>query len=317
MTPLVSILIPAFNASSSIAETLDSALSQTHPRCEIIVVDDGSRDETLIQAKKFSERGVQVVSQKNSGAAAARNHALRLSRGEFIQYLDADDLLAPDKIAIQLTRAKSEKPDTLLTARWGRFTDDPAKIYFHNENPLFADLSPRDFMLLHATYDCMMHPAAWLVPRSISDATGPWDEQLSLNDDGDYFTRAVTHAEHIAWCPDALSYYRSELSGSLSSQRSRKHLESAHRVVLNTAQHMLSTEDTSEYRSAIADLFQRFAYDYYPAAPDLIADVEKRARDLGGATYSPRGGKFFQLARHLIGWKLARRLQVMTGRFSA
>ena len=91
MTPLVSILIPAFNAQEWIAETIQSALRQTWPRKEIIVLDDGSADETLVVARRFESDEVRVISQPNQGAAAARNQALALSRGDYIQWLDADD----------------------------------------------------------------------------------------------------------------------------------------------------------------------------------------------------------------------------------
>ena len=102
MKPLVSILIPAYNAEEWIADTIQSAIAQTWPRKEIIVVDDGSRDRTAEVARRFASKEVAVVSTENQGAAAARNHALQLSQGDYIQWLDADDLLAPDKIERQL-----------------------------------------------------------------------------------------------------------------------------------------------------------------------------------------------------------------------
>src|SRR2546425_6261438 len=102
MQPLVSILIPAYNAEPWIADTIRSALAQTWPRKEIIVVDDGSRDQTLSIARQFASKNVSVVTQENQGASAARNRALALSQGKFIQWLDADDLIAPDKIAKQV-----------------------------------------------------------------------------------------------------------------------------------------------------------------------------------------------------------------------
>src|SRR2546425_12187113 len=102
MGPLVSILIPAFNARATIAETLASAIHQTWRRKEIIVVDDGSRDDTRPIVEAFARDGVRVVTQENQGAAAARNKALSLSSGDYIQWLDADDLLALDKVAAQM-----------------------------------------------------------------------------------------------------------------------------------------------------------------------------------------------------------------------
>ena len=100
--PLVSILIPAYNAQEWLAQTLKSAIAQSWPHKEIIVVDDGSTDKTVAIARQFESDQVRVFRQENEGAAAARNKAFALSQGEYIQWLDADDLLAPDKIAKQL-----------------------------------------------------------------------------------------------------------------------------------------------------------------------------------------------------------------------
>ncbi len=102
MKPLVSILIPAFNSEQWIADTIQSALGQTWPRKEIIIVDDGSTDQTLAIARRFASDVVSVTTQPNQGAAATRNKAFSLSHGDYIQWLDADDLLAPDKIAKQM-----------------------------------------------------------------------------------------------------------------------------------------------------------------------------------------------------------------------
>src|ERR1700758_5505261 len=102
MKPLVSILIPAYNAEEWIADTIRSAIHQTWPHKEIIVVDDGSKDRTAEVARNFAPNEVTVVSKENEGAAATRNRALQICRGEYIQWLDADDLLSHDKIERQL-----------------------------------------------------------------------------------------------------------------------------------------------------------------------------------------------------------------------
>ena len=95
MQPLVSILIPAYNAGPLLADTVRSALAQSWPRKEIILVDDGSKDDTLAVAKQFESAEVKVVTQANQGAAATRNRAFYLAQGDYIQWLDADDLLSP------------------------------------------------------------------------------------------------------------------------------------------------------------------------------------------------------------------------------
>lgn len=313
--PLVSILIPSHNAARWLAATLDSALAQTWPHKEIILINDGSTDDSLAVARGFESRGVTIIDQPNRGASAARNAALRVARGDWLQFLDADDMLHPDKISRQLERLAAAPAGTVASGRWGRFTDDPSRTLFPAANPLFADLAPRNWLLAYARTDCMMHPAAWLVPRPVAEAAGPWDERLNLNDDGEYFTRVVGCASRILWCDDAISHYRSCLPGSLSGQRSRRHLESAYLALQLIVAHLLRHEDSPAFRAASADLCQRFAYDYYPAAPDLVAAAERRARDLGGATFQPLGGRGFQMLCSLIGWKFARRLQHFAGRF--
>jgi len=315
--PLVSILIPCRNAGPHIAATLESAFAQTWPACEVVLVDDGSTDESLASARRFESRGLRIISQSNRGAAAARNAALRAARGAWIQFLDADDLLHPEKIARQMAAAADAPAGTVFTARWGRFTDDPTRVSYPPGNPLFADLAPGAFLQAWASHDCMMHPAAWLVSRALADAAGPWDERLSLNDDGEYFTRIVGAATAVRWCGDAVSFYRSGLADSLSAQRSRRHLDSAFRALRLITGHMLRLEDSAAMRRAAADLCQRFAYDYYPAAPDLVGTAEDLARDFGGSDLPPLGGRGFQLARRMLGWKAARRLQIACGRFPA
>src|SRR5689334_12629004 len=92
--PRVSILVPCYNAARWLPATLASALAQTESSIEVIVVDDGSTDESLAVARSYESRGVRVFSQRNAGASAARNRAMREARGEFLQFLDADDLLS-------------------------------------------------------------------------------------------------------------------------------------------------------------------------------------------------------------------------------
>src|SRR5215469_10459942 len=122
MQPLVSILIPAYNAEEWIADTIQSAIAQTWQRKEIIVVDDGSSDRTAEVARRFVSKEVAIISTENQGAAAARNHAFQLSQGNYIQWLDADDLLSPDKIEHQLVALREVSNDRmLLSCPWGNF----------------------------------------------------------------------------------------------------------------------------------------------------------------------------------------------------
>ena len=140
MNPLVSILIPCHNAAPWLAETLESALAQTWQNLEIIVVDDGSTDESLSVAQQFNQRNLQIIPQHNQGAAAARNRALEAAQGEVIQYLDADDMLAPDKIEQQMAMLQAH-PNCLISGAWTRFHRHYEDAVFTPE-PLWQDLEP-------------------------------------------------------------------------------------------------------------------------------------------------------------------------------
>ena len=190
MKPLVSILIPCYNAGRWLNATLESALAQTWPHTEIIVVNDGSRDDSLAIARSFEPRGVRVFDQPNGGQCAAFNRALREARGDFFEYLDADDLLAPDKLERQLTRLATLPADSVASGAWARFERDPAEAAFIPE-PVWRDLDPVEWLITSWEGGGMMHGAAWLVPRAVAERAGGWNEELSLINDFDYFARVL------------------------------------------------------------------------------------------------------------------------------
>jgi len=307
--PLVSILIPSYNAEPWIAETLTSALAQTWVNIEIIVVDDGSTDHTLAAARKFASTRVQVISQPNGGASAARNRALKAAQGNYIQYLDADDLLEPDKIERQLELLVNGNPDWIASGAWARFFDHPSRSQFVPQM-LWTDAAPVDWLVTAWTHHLMMHPAAWLVPRHISERAGPWDETLSLDDDGEYFSRVILASSMIKFCAAVKTYYRSGMAASLSGRRSPEALLSGYRSIELGCAHLLSQEDSARTRRTCAARYQRFIYEVYPAVPELMALAQAKVAALGGARAPVNGGPVFRLAASVVGWKLARRLQL-------
>jgi glycosyltransferase involved in cell wall biosynthesis len=308
MTPLVSILIPCYNARPWLAETLESALAQTWPAKEIIVVDDGSRDGSADVARTFAGRGVQVAVQENRGASAARNRAYRLAQGDFIQHLDADDLLAPDKIARQMSLAEKTGPEIALCGSWSRFTHTPADAKFIPQ-PLCVDAAPIDWMVAKFEQNAMMHPAAWLTPRALAERAGPWDESLTLDDDGEYFTRVVLAARAVRFCREAVSYYRSGVSGSLSGIKSERAWANAYRLMELSEQWLRAAEDSPRTRHACATAYQRYIYDSYPLAAAYRPRAAAKVAVLGGTDLQPPGGPKYRWARRLFGWRLAKRLQ--------
>jgi glycosyltransferase involved in cell wall biosynthesis len=310
MQQLVSILIPAYNAEFFIAETLDSALSQTWQNTEIIVVDDGSTDNTLMIAKQYESKGVKVISQgRNRGQTAALNRCLAASQGDFIQYLDADDILEPQKIEVQIRRLLKEPPGTLAIAPWARFYQNDlatAKFVPNNDWQDFDD--PIAWLVECWTGHGTMPPTSWLYPREIVEATGSWHESLTLNNDMEYFTRAVLASKKLVFCPEARWYYRSG-NPSLSGQRSEKALWSQYEVIRLSTERLFMIENTERTRYAAACYWQYFVFMAYPQTADLIKSAEKNIRTLGGCDLKPDGGSIFKIMRDIFGWKISLRLQ--------
>lgn len=314
MKPIVSILIPCYNAERWIAETLNSALAQTWQNTEIIVVNDGSGDHSVTIAREFESRGVKVISQHNRGASAARNRALQEAQGDFIQYLDADDLLAPDKIERQVQLLTDGNCEYLAAGEWARFYKTPSEALFISQ-PLWTDMSPTDWLACAWKGHWMMHPAAWLVPRRLAEMAGRWNDNLSLDDDGEYFSRVILASKGVKFCWGAKVYYRSGISASLSNSKSIAAYESTfHSLELRT-NHLLAKEDNRITRNACATTFQRFIYEVYPEVPDLRKKAEVKVQQLGGSDLKPCGGPMFQLLSHVVGWQQAKRIQKLAYRY--
>jgi glycosyltransferase involved in cell wall biosynthesis len=307
VTPSVSILIPCYNAAPWLAETLDSALAQTWPEKEIILVDDGSRDDSLAIARSYETRGVRVIKQTNRGASAARNRALQEARGDYLQFLDADDLLAPAKITHQMKLAGNIGSEHALCATWSRFTKSISDADFTPQR-LCTDSAPVDWVVEKFECNAMMHPAAWLIPRILADRAGPWVETRSPDDDGEYFIRVVLASKGVRFCREAISYYRSYLPDSLSRAKSDESWAASFGSLQLAEKNLRAAEDSSRTRHACATAFQRYIYESYPRARACRLHARKYVATLGGSDLEPEGGPKFQLARRLFGWRLARRL---------
>lgn len=299
----VSILIPCRNAAATLRQTLESALAQEGVEREVIVVDDGSTDGSLELAKEFEPRGVRVIEGPRINAAAARNRALEASRGEFIQYLDADDLLGANKIIRQIGVLEDDT-DCLATARWGRFRDSISDAVFANDDQLH-DWSPGEWLVHHCGRHQMMHPAAWLVPRSVIDKAGPWDGRLTLNDDGEYFARVVACSRGLRFSPGAETFYRTLPSSSLSKSRGCAAFRSLWLSRKLTGECLLQLESTAVSRQAVADMWQRFVFEVYPSVPRERSEALAMVAALGGSRLEPDFGPKARLLARLCGWRMA------------
>ena len=311
LTPLVSILIPAFNAQEWIADTLLSAIGQTWERKEIIVVDDGSTDDTLAIARGFEPQGVRVVTQANQGAAASRNKAFSLSKGDYIQWLDADDLLAPDKIAKQMeARRLCRSNMTLLSSAWGQFMYRAHRANFL-PTALWRDLSPTEWLVCKMGQNLHMQTATWLVSRELTHAAGPWDTRLLGDDDGEYFCRILLASDGVRFVPEAKVYYRTSGPTSLSYLGRAQHKLDAQWVSMQLhIGYLRSLENSQRVQVACLTYLQNWLIYFYPERPDIVEQAEAMAGNLGGRLRVPRLSWKYSWLAMVVGCRLTKRIQL-------
>lgn len=310
MKPLVSILMPCYNVETWLLQSVESALSQTWENIEIIIVNDGSTDGTLELAKSLNSPKIKVISQENKGQSAAENRAFLESQGDFIEYLDADDLLSPEKIEKQIQLLDREGSEFISACEWARFYKSPNEAKFIPES-VWADMSPVDWLIASWNGGGMMHGASWLIPRKVSERAGLWNESLSLINDFDYFSRVLLASKGVKFCWGAKSYYRSGNPNSLSGSKSNASIKSAFQSFEIGTSNLLANENSPRTRKVCANVVQRFIYEFYPDSHDLLIKAEAKVIELGGSDVKPVGSPLFMFMSNLMGWKLTKRFQNM------
>ncbi|MEL7585549.1 MAG: glycosyltransferase family 2 protein [Prolixibacteraceae bacterium] len=201
--PLVSVIIPVYNRESCLSDTLDNLVENKYRPIELILVNDGSKDNTLNVLKQFKENNetddfrINVLDQPNSGAPAARNNGYRHASGEYIQFLDSDDLVDPDKFNIQIKAMEKEDADFGLCDFKMIYRNDNDKvIYCSNAKGLKKVLKAR------GTFGC----GSPLLKKKLADAIS-WNVALKRHQDVDYFLKAALMAKKIAYVNQALYLY--------------------------------------------------------------------------------------------------------------
>ena len=309
MRQLVSILVPCYNAAPFIAAALDSALAQTWSEKEIIVVNDGSTDRSGEILESYRTRGVKVIHQENRGQCAANNRAFEECSGDYIKFFDADDLLAPRTVELQMERVAGNTTAVAL-CEWGRFYGNDLSTFKLELRPIWKDMDSIEWLVESwLEGGGMMQSALWLVPRDLLEKCGLWNEDLSLINDLEFVARMLSHASEVRFAPGARLYYRSGISGSLSGQKSDRAIQSAFHSLMLGTQHLLARRNDARARRSCATVLQKFVFDYYPEHAELCRLISTRANELGGSDRPPDGTPGFHALRRVVGWKLARRIE--------
>jgi glycosyltransferase involved in cell wall biosynthesis len=202
--PTVSVIIPAYNRADYIRETVESVLSQTYSDYEVIVINDGSTDQTEEALRPWIEDGsIRYVWQENQGEAASRNHAMRLAKGKYFAFLDSDDLFLPTKLEKQVAYLDAHPEVGLVHSSFIKFSENGPDLGFRDMSPLTGEIYPKILL----DWSRLIVPSTVMVRASVMADVGDFDPNIGWGPDQDMWHR-ITKKYPIGVIPEALSKYR-------------------------------------------------------------------------------------------------------------
>lgn len=204
--PLVSVIVPVYQAADTLVQTLDSIFSQDYPNMEVIAVNDGSPDNSfdILRAydshlSKSLQAKLTIMDQKNAGVSTARNYGVAQSTGRFIAFMDADDLWEPDKTLKQVQQLiEADDPDNSFSST---FTD----IFDH---PPGMERKLNGFCQALNGQDHFSNPSGWMLSRVLFDRIGGFDTVISAMEDQDFLTNLARYGAELLYVDEPLTWYR-------------------------------------------------------------------------------------------------------------
>jgi glycosyltransferase involved in cell wall biosynthesis len=207
----ISVIIPTYNVENFILETIESVIQQTFSDFEIIVINDGSTDRTLELLNTIKDPRLKIFSYENAGVSVARNRGIARATGEFIAFLDSDDLWTSDKLELQIT-ALQQRPEAGVAYSWTCCIDEQGKFMYHHEKVSFeGKVYPQ--LLVKNFFGCGSIP---LIRKQAIESVGTFNSSLVPVEDWDYWLR-LAERWHFVLVPKTQIFYR-KLTNSLSSK---------------------------------------------------------------------------------------------------
>ena len=307
MPKLVSVIIPCYNAEKWLAEAIDSCLNQIYPAIEIIVIDDGSTDGSLDIIKSYGDceasRRHRIVWETgiNRGGNHARNRGIAKAKGEYFQFLDADDYILPEKIARQVEFLEQTKADVVY-GDWRHQRHDSDGSFVLEEIKISGD---RPNILASLLADWWVSPACILFTKKAVENSGGWDETLKAGQDRDFFLSVVMSGAKVVYQPGCSSIYRRYGNVTVSSASETKYLESHYQIVRKVEQKLIREGNfTSEYRRALAQSYFTMARKYLAIEPDKYREFMDKTMVLCPNFEPDRSHrtKLYSLAQKILGF---------------
>jgi len=264
MTAKVSIVIPTYNYGHYIEAAIDSALNQRYKNIEIIVVDDGSTDDTRSRLQPYHrDLRVNIITQSNRGAAAARNRGMRAATGKFIAFLDADDTYRPDNIAVKIAFLTAHREFAWCYSNWAWVDEEGRVIRLGNEPKMsLAHLQMSGNALPLVLQGYKLQTNVFLFRREVLDTVGGFDESLTVLEDHDLFMRAAA-AFPISYVDDVLleiHQHAGSLGTGIASKKAYYCRWLLHRKIISLYSEQLQTSQVSPaWQRQQADLYRNLA----------------------------------------------------------
>jgi len=299
--PLVSVVVPCWNAGEWIGETIESVVAQPSLGLDIVLVDDGSDDDSVAIAEAAAGGALQVVRQAHRGVSAARNAGTRAARCAFIQYLDADDLLLPGTIAARVEALERTGADVAYCdwTRWQRQLDGS----FAATEEVSRTLSTRpDVDLLTGGW---WPPGAVLYRRSIVDRIGDWREDLPVIQDARFLLDAALHGARFVHVAAVGLKYRVHGSESVSRRSPTAFLEDCYRNARDLHALWAGTPELDEARRrGLVSVYAYLARAFFPIDRarfrDVLVDLQRIEPN-----YVPEKPPALRALSHVVGYTAA------------
>lgn len=257
--PLISVIIPAYNSENTISETVESVLKQTFADFELIVINDGSTDNTLEVLSSIQDPRLKVFSYPNAGSNPSRNRGFAQSSGEYIAFLDADDLWTADKLEAQL-KALQDNPQAAVAYSWcDRINESSQLVRKGGYFTAHGDIYPQ--LLLTDILENGSNP---LIRREALTHVGGFDESLPAGQDWDLYLRLAAHYHFVNVQRPQILYRIS--TNSLSSNVAK--LESGCLQVITTAFNQAPESLQYLKRDSLANLYKYLTYKSLLGIPD-------------------------------------------------
>jgi len=246
----VSVIIPVFNTEEYLKECLESALNQTYKNIEIIAVNDGSTDNSIEILKQFSDI-IKIIDKKNGGAASARNAGIKTMTGEWVKFLDSDDILYPDCIEILINEAKKLGTDSTSRIFYGHYDviDEEGKKKYEFFEPNYNNLTDFESNVLLLDH-YRGHGGTCLLHKSIFEKYGYFNEEIGFVEDYEFWLRAcLLHGIKLHLVPKILTKYR--IHPTQVTQTKRKIQEKNNIIVRNMVLNQMNSEIKRKYKEAL------------------------------------------------------------------